>query len=60
MELSDDDNDEEEEEDETKGAVGGARAKKGRKKKYRCAESSLKPSARLALYDNQEWRMEVK
>lgn len=57
MELSDDEDDEDE--DDKKGAVGGARSGKGRKRAYRCAESSLKPSARMGLYDNQEWRIEV-
>ena len=57
-EVSDDD---EEEEESTDGAAGGAgvRGKKTKKKEYVCPDSSLKPSARLRLYDNQQWRIEV-
>ena len=46
--------DDEEDEDDDRGAVGGARART-----YTCADSGLKPSARLRLYDNREWRLEV-
>lgn len=49
VDIEDDDDD-----DNDKGAVGGARARA-----YTCAESGLKPSARMRLYDNQEWRLEV-
>lgn len=50
-EEADDDDD-----DDEAGAVGGA---VGRRRRYTCAETGLKPSARLRLYENQEWRMEV-
>lgn len=52
--LKEEEDEDEEDEDEKRGAVGGARLRK-----YVCAESGLKPSARLRLYDNQNWRMEV-
>ena len=51
MDLSDDD------EDGQKGAVGGAGGK--RQSEFECPDSSLSPSARIRLYFNQSWRMEV-
>ena len=57
-ELSDDElceaAEDDDEEEDSKGAVGGTRVRA-----YTCAESALRLSARLSLYDNQEWRMEV-
>lgn len=52
VDMSDDD------EEEHKGAVGGARGKK--LATYECPDSSLSPSARIQLYFNQSWRMEVR
>ena len=54
---SEEDEEEEADEDGKEGAVGGTRSKSS--KKYICPDSSLKPSARMRLYDNQSWRMEV-
>lgn len=53
-EISDSEDDDEDGVGARGGAKGGAKTKK-----YVCADSSLKPSARLRLYDNQEWRIEV-
>lgn len=50
VDLSDD------EEEEQKGAVAGAKDKK----EYDCPDSRLSPSARIRLYSNQSWRMEVR
>jgi hypothetical protein len=55
-EVCEDAEDNSDNEDDEAGAVGGARPKA----KYVCADSSLKPSARLQLYNNQVWRMEVR
>ena len=57
-EEEEEEEDEEEDEEEVGGAVGGARLK-GTRNTYVCPDSSLKPLARLRLYDNQEWRIEV-
>lgn len=63
--LSDDElcEEEEEEEDEDEEEVGGAvvggARLKGARNTYVCPDSSLKPAARLQLYDNREWRIEV-
>ena len=47
----------EEEEEEGEDAVSGHRNKHSTN--YECLDSSLSPAARLRLYGNQVWRMEV-
>lgn len=48
-----------EEDDDSEGMARGGARPKDVAKVYVCADSSLKPSARLQLYDNQQWRIEV-
>jgi len=54
-EIVEDEVSEEEEEEEEEGAT----ALPSHRRKVVSPDSSLKPSARLRLYDNPEWRMEV-
>ena len=53
VDLSDDEDDV-----DHKGAVGGARDQK--RTSYECPDSKLSPSARVRLYFNNSWRMEVR